>query len=399
MGAKARPATVRLTKRRHLLVWVLIVLASLLALVCTLTLWVNRQMLDNDAWNKASAQVIRDPKVQAALSAFLVNQLYNNVNVPQALEQRLPPNLKQLGEPLAAALRPAATNAAEQLLARPRVQQLFITATTTAHQKLVNVLENKTGFGVETGNGVVTVNLHGLLTELGAELGISSKVLDRVPQDAGVLTIMRSDQLSAAQKGVRLIKILSVWLLVIVLAVYALAIWLAHGARRETLRDVGWALAVVGLILLLVRRVVGNYALDALTSPTYRGTVHDVWLIGTSILGQIGVATVVYGLIAVAGALLAGPTRAATVVRGHIAPTLNERPGIAAGALGGVFLLVVLWGPTHALRTWWGVLLLGGLLAVGLLALRRQTKLEFGVDDSAAEGDAPAAGAAAAAPE
>jgi hypothetical protein len=41
------------------------------------------------------------------------------------------------------------------------------------------------------------------------------------------------------------------------------------------------------------------------------------------------------------------------------------------------YLLLVLWGPTHALRVWWGILLLAALLAIGIVALRRQTRAEF----------------------
>ena len=46
------------------------------------------------------------------------------------------------------------------------------------------------------------------------------------------------------------------------------------------------------------------------------------------------------------------------------------------GILAGAYLLLVLWGPTHALRTVWGVLLLGALVALGFYALRRQTLAE-----------------------
>jgi hypothetical protein len=46
------------------------------------------------------------------------------------------------------------------------------------------------------------------------------------------------------------------------------------------------------------------------------------------------------------------------------------------GILAGAYLLLVLWGPTHALRTVWGVLLLGVLVALGFEALRRQTLAE-----------------------
>jgi hypothetical protein len=164
---------------------------------------------------------------------------------------------------------------------------------------------------------------------------------------------------------------------VLVLCLDAVAIWLARGRRRETLRSVGWSFVLVGLATLAARRIVGEYAIGQLSSPQYRRTADDTWLIVSAILGQIGWAAVLYGAVAVLGALLAGPTRAAVAVRKRIAPTLNHSPGTAAAVVGGLFLLAVLWGGTHALRTWWGVLLLGGLLALGVFMLRRQTLREF----------------------
>ena len=110
-----------------------------------LTTFVNRQLLDNGSWNKASAKVIQDPQVRSAVATQLVNQLYNNVDVAAQLQTRLPKNLQQLAAPAAGALREPATKAVEYLLAQPRFQQLFVDASTVAHQKLVNVLENKTG--------------------------------------------------------------------------------------------------------------------------------------------------------------------------------------------------------------------------------------------------------------
>ena len=95
----------------------------------------------------------------------------------------------------------------QRLLAAPRVQQLWVEANGAAHQKLINVLENKTGNGIDTGNGAVTLDLSQLLTELGVDLGLPSSVLEQLPPDAGVVTIMTSDQLSAAQTAVRLIRL------------------------------------------------------------------------------------------------------------------------------------------------------------------------------------------------
>jgi hypothetical protein len=366
-----------ISRRRRIAVWSLIVAATILAFVSILTTWVNRQMLDNKAWTRASTQVIQSKKVQTSLATYLVNQLYGSVDVAGSLEQQLPPNLKPLADPIASALRQPATATAASILARPRVQELWINATSVAHQKLVNVLENKTGHGIETGNGVVTINLHTVVTELAADLGLPGKVVQQLPADSGVITVMRSDQLSAAQSGVRAIKVLSVWLLVLVLAMFALAIYLARGERRETLRNVGFAFIIVGLLVLVVRRWLGNYATTELTSPSYSGTIHDVWLIGTSILGQIAAAAILYGLVLVLAGLLAGPTRAAVASRRLIAPVLNRQPAVAAVVVGTVYLLLVLWGPTHALRKWWGILFFAALLALGIFALRRQTLAEF----------------------
>jgi high-affinity Fe2+/Pb2+ permease len=56
-----------------------------------------------------------------------------------------------------------------------------------------------------------------------------------------------------------------------------------------------------------------------------------------------------------------------------------------------VFLLLVLWGPTHALRTLWGVVLLGALLSLGLWAFRRETVREFPASPAVAPAPAVAA--------
>ena len=390
-SAAARP----LSRKRRILVWALVVIASILAVVSIMTTWVKRQMLDNTAWNKATVQIIQDPKVQGAIATYTVNTLYDNIDVGKALSQRLPPNLQQLGPPLAGALEAPATNAVARLLQRPRVQTLFVNASTIAHEKLVAVLEDKTSHGISTGNGVVTLDTRQFVIDIGTELGLPADALQKLPANAGQITLLKSNQLSAAQTGVQVIRRLTVWLLVAVLALYGLAIYLARGRRRVTLRNSGFALALVGILVLALRNLLGNYVIEALSSPNYQPATHRLWLIGTSILGQIGAAAILYGLVAAFGAILAGPSTLATRVRGALAPTLNERPEIAWGVVGFIYLLLVLWGGTHALREWWGILLLGGLIALGVIALRRQTLQEFPTGQRlvpAAAGGTPSAG-------
>ncbi len=349
----------------------------MLALVSILTTWVNRQMLDNNAWKKATTQSIQDPQVQSALATYAINELYANVDISKAFADRLPDRLKPLAAPLVGALEAPLTQGVQRLLTRPRVQQLFINASTIAHEKLVNVLENKANYGISTGGGVVTLNLYDMIYEIGTELGIPSDALAKLPTDLGTVTLLKSSQLSAAQAGVQTLKVLSVWLLVGVLFLYGLAIYLARGARRATLRNAGFGLVIVGLLILVIRTLLGNYITSALATPGYTVATHHLWLIGTSILGQIGAATLLYGVIAVLGAVYAGPSSIAVRLRQSLAPTMNERQGVVWGAVSLVFLLAILWGGTHALRTWWGILLLAALIAVGVAALRRQSLSEF----------------------
>jgi hypothetical protein len=367
-------------------VWSLIVVASVIAVLSILTTWVHRQLLDSGSWRVTSQQLIQDPVVQSTIATQLVDQLYTNVDVAAELRNRLPNTLKPLAAPAAGALQEPATRAVQFMLAQPRFQRLFVQASSIAHDKLVDVLQNKTGHGISTGHGVVTLDVRVLLKEVGSQLGLPTSALDRLPANAGVFTIMSSSQLAAAQDGVHVEEVLTVWLLVLWLVLYGVAVWLARGERRKTLAHIGWALIVVGLLVVVARTVLGSYVIDSLARPEFRPVAHRVWTIETAILGEIGWAIVLYGVVVLLGALLAGPSRAATAIRRNGAPVLNKRPGITWGTFAAVYGLVLLWGGTHALRTWWGILLLGGLLAAGVVALRRQTLREFPAAGTVHEG-------------
>ena len=360
-----------------MLVWALIIGAALIAFVSTLTTWVNRQALDTQSWTKSSARLINDPQIRSALSVYIVNQLYENVDVAGQIQAQLPTQFKGLAGPMSTALRSPAQQGIDQLLSQPRVVNIWVNANKVAHEQLVAILENKTRPGVSTANGTVTLNLRTILIDLAHQLGLSGNLVSKIPPDAGQITILHSNQLSVAEDAVKAVKVLSIWLVVLVFVLWGLALYLTRGARRPTLRDIGWSIVAVGLLLLVVRHLGENYVLDQLTTQRTRPVGHHVWLIATGILGQIGWALILYGAVTVLGAVLAGPTRVATRIRAWLAPIVNPRPAVAWGVTGGVYLLLVLWGPTHALRSPIGILVFAGLIAAGVYALRRQSLDEF----------------------
>ena len=56
----SRPAAI--SRRRVRWIYVLVALATVIGVLSILTIWINRQVLDEHSWRTASAQVIRDRK-------------------------------------------------------------------------------------------------------------------------------------------------------------------------------------------------------------------------------------------------------------------------------------------------------------------------------------------------
>jgi hypothetical protein len=372
--ATERIHAARLSRRRATAVWALVVLATLLLLVSSLTLWVKRQALDTDAWTDASGRVLEDPDVQEALSLYLVNTLYDNVDVAQRVSEALPPERAGLAPVIAGGLQQVSEAAARRLLASPRVQELWLEANRRAHENLLAVLEGEDVRRFSTAEGTVVLDLSPLVERFGDRLGFASDL----PEDAGQITILESDQLDAAQTTLNAIKALSVLLVFVVLFLYGLAIYLAKGHRRRILRASAASFLLVGLLLLVVRRSAGDWVVGSLVkTDSVEPAGRAVWAIETELLRDIGRALVAYGVVGLVAAWLAGPTGIAVDIRQRLAPLFRDRPAAVFGVVVLAYLLLILWGPTAASRQLAGILLLGALVLFGVYMLRRQTLAEF----------------------
>ena len=369
--AKAEPTAVA-TGWRRWVPWVLIVLAMVLALLAALNVWVKRQALNTNNFSNASNQLIENPDIRNALSVYVVNQLYQNVDVSQAIEQKLPPATKPLAPTIASALQPALVRATDTLLGRPRVQQAFEAAVRRAHQLFIAVLDGKHGILVNT-NGNVVLNLRPILEEVVNQTGVGSRLLAQLPPDAGQITVMKGNQLSTARKGVKLIRAMSYFLLFLVLALIAAAMWIARGRRRTMLLAAGVGFVLVGLIILVIHRLAGSYIVDALTkNPDAKKPVTAVWAIETQLLRNVGINAIIYGILGILAAWLAGPSRPAIYLR---RVGLHERPLVGFGALAIVVLILLATGPTDGDRIY-PLLVVSGLAFVGMEVLRRQSNRE-----------------------
>jgi len=372
----------------------------LIGLVAMFAVWANRQALNTDNWTETSSELLADQHVQDAVGAYLVSELFTQVDVAQQLRDVLPPQAAALAGPAAGGLRQLATRAAPRLLASPAVQDVWSQANRSAHKQLLRILDQD-GSLVSTQNGEVVLNLRALVDQLAANVGVQDKVDAArsklqggagakaraaaqqklgvtLPPSTGRLVIMRSDQLAAAQNIASGIRNLAIVLTVLSLGLFALAIGLAVGWRRLALLRTGWCFVGLGLLVLLTRRVIGNHVIDGLVaSKSVEPAAHSVWTIGTSLLYDIAIAMFAYGVLMVVAAWLAGPSPRALASRRALAPALRHRLAAVYGVLATVYLLILLWGPTPATRKPLGVVLFAALLVLGVELLRRQAAREF----------------------
>jgi hypothetical protein len=378
----------RLSRKRRALIWFLIVLAALICFVGSFTVWVKRQLLDTDRWVETSTELLQDEQVQQALATTLTERLFAQGNVEARLENRFPSSLDPLAPQIAGFLEQQAYSVALRLLASPRTQALWEEINRRAHTALVALLKGEDVRRFSTAGGQVVLDVSPLLQQLADRLGVTTEL----PPDAGKIVIMSSDQLAGAQKLVRILNVISVFLALVVIALFALAIYLARGFRRQTLRAAGISLIVVGVLLLVLRRLAGDAVIDSLTSTATEKAGINTWLIASNLLQDQASLFIAYGIVAVVAAWVAGPSRWAVGIRRALAPTFRYRPALAYGVVFLLYLLVILWGPTGESRRLIAILILGALIAWGVEILRRQTLREFPAEEEApppAEGEPP----------
>jgi len=385
---------------RRVAVGALLAAATVALVLGVFALWVQRQALDTNNWTATSSQLLADPKIERAVGDYLVTELFTSVDVPGELRSVLPPQLAPLAGPAAGGLQLLAGQLVPKLLGSPAVQQAWLTANRLAHEELLRILDGG-GNVVSTRAGVVTLNLYPLVDDLARQVGLQAAAATlqsklqggagallkgaakqrlgiTVPAKTGQLVIMRSSQLHTAQKIATAIRGLAAVLTIGALAMFALAVWLAHGWRRLVLRRVGWCFIAAGAGVLFARRLLEPRIVGALvSSESIRPAADAAWLIGTRLLRDLGRAMVAYGVVIVLAAWLAGATRPARALRALMAFDLRERPTFAYGTLAVAWLLLLLWGPTPALRQPIPVIGIIVISIVGLETIRHQTGRDF----------------------
>jgi hypothetical protein len=354
----------------------LTVIGIVILVVSLLANFVKREALDESEFKNTSQELIADDVVRDALATVLVNQLYQNVDIPASLAELLPADQKGLAGPISGVARQGAERAAQELLERPRIQDAFVQAASAAQRQLIAVLDDDLRL-LETTGGNVVLDVRPLVLALGDRFGLVSNLESRLPPDAGRVTIMKSSQLDAAQTGVRVLRFVAYWFWVLALVIWAAAIWLVPGRRRLEVRAIAIGIAISGVLVLVVVTLSGRYLVNELAATeSAEPAIARVYDILTDSLRGAGWTAIIIGLVATLGVWLTAPRPSSISARRWLAPYL-QRPEIAYGGLALLYLLLIWWRPTPQFGFWRNIIVFFVLAVVGLEAIRRQTAREF----------------------
>ena len=370
----------------------LVVLATLLAVVTTLTTWTRSQALETDKWVETSGALLNEAEIQEALAIFLTDELYNAVDVTGELESLLPDDLSGLAGPLAGALRGPTTDGIEQIIASSAFQTVWQESNRTAHAAAVRILRDEAAIeSVSTSDGAIVLNLSTAVRNLGEAVGIPESALDNLPDDVGQIIIAESDELATAQNFVKFLDFTSWFLFVVVVAMYIGAVYLAVGRRRQMLQSVGISLIVGGAVLLLLRRVGIRFSVESFVEDaTNKPLAELVASVLTELLRQMAWTGIVYGVLILGFSVLLGPYRWAVAFRRWVAGVAESTAGLVGIGLGAVFLLLW-WSPGRAFDRWTTALLLIGLVIGAIVALVLTGRQELSAaDDRPVESDSHA---------
>jgi hypothetical protein len=351
---------------------VLIVLGSLLAFLSVFAIWTERQALDTGEWVNTSGRLIQNPKIREAVSKYLIDQLYENVDVEKELSEKLPGDTKELAGPISGGLRQVAGSGAEKVLESSTAQELWKSANKTTHEQLLEVLEEKEGT-LATEEGKVSLDLGSLATNIADQVGINANL-----EDAGQITILRSDQLKTAQDIVVAIKGLALILSLLTFLCFGLAIYLSRESRWVTVLYCGIGLIAAGFAVIVFREVAGGIVVGQLVEEdSVKPAAEAAWSIGTSLMTSIATTVIIIGVLFGIAGWLASPTGSARSTRHAIAPPLREYPAYVYAGLAILVGIYLLSAPTQNLRSFLTTLVIAGLAAFGIHELRKQTAEEF----------------------
>lgn len=322
VAATERMSTGRSARARNGGAAAIMVVATLALALAIPAVWVNRMVTNTGYYVQTVSPLAKDTAVQDAVAGAASNAIITKLDLQPKLESRLPTDLAFLAAPITSAADGFIRDQATAFVRSDAFPKLWDRANEISHKALVAAVTGKSSGAVQVQAGTITLDLGVLVDQLVARLqsrgfGFAANL----PTGAvnRTLTLYHSDTLAQASSLVDAIQRTALILPIVGLILAAGAVALAAN-RRVALLWLGWSLLVWTLLPLQAIYIGQSYFGQQLNSLA--GIPTDAAQNAYGIVFAQLVATeqlfVAVSVIVIVAAMLAGPSRWATALRGGL---------------------------------------------------------------------------------
>lgn len=322
----------------------LIVLASILALLSVVSVWAADTVTDTDRFVATLGPLAKDPQVQAGVSNRITNLVIEKVDVDAVVSElsqaaaasNLPPAtatlLTKANGPITDGLKSLVHAVADKVVTSDQFATLWNNALRRAHSAFEKALTGKGGGALKLDNNEVQIDIGPIVAQVKTALvdqGFPAAA--KIPTVNTTFTVYQSSSLNKLKNYFRLLQIIGNWMPIITILIAAAGVWLARNHRRALIGTaIGFAVAmlVLGLALAIFR----SFFIDQLppdVNPGAAGATYDALVkflrITTRMVGALAV------LVAL-GAFLSGPSSKAVWIRTACSSGVGAVRGVADSA-------------------------------------------------------------------
>ncbi|MCX4737500.1 hypothetical protein [Streptomyces antibioticus] len=345
----------------------LIILASLLALLSVVAVWTNSIVRDTDRYVATVAPLASDPDVQQAVTRRVTDAVVQRIDVDglvdelsdAAAERGVPPRaatlIGGLTGPISSGLKELVGSTVERVVSSPAFETIWTDANRRAHAAVDKALTGQAGGAVSLKNNQVAIDIGPIVQQVKERLvdaGFGAAA--RIPEVQTDFVVVEGDSVGKIKTYLRVLEILGTWLPVITVLVAAAGVFLAAHRRRALIGaalGVLVAMVVLGVALTVFRAIYLDH-LPAGASEAAAGSIYDALVrflrSGIRAVGALALVTAL-------GAFFVGPSRPAVFTRHFFSK------GIGAGrdvAMSSGLRLGAVGRFTHRYKPWIGAAIL-----------------------------------------
>lgn len=308
---------------RTFLAVVCVVLGVVTLSMAVSAVWLNRTVMDENRWVETMAPLAADPAVQQYAATTASNAIFDNVDIQAYVNQALaplPPQTHVLAAPITAAIQNAIKNAATKITQSQQFYNLWVQINRAAHKAFIAAITDQQGAVFQKQGGTVTMDVSALVDQIKQALvdqGLTFVGNINIPIRNQQITLVDSPAITQLGQVIQTLNTLAYVLPFLTIAFLAAGIGLAVNRQKAVLWiGVGVVLATIVPVQMIFLGqypfAQAAYSLGKMPSQA----AQDAYNIVFRNLITANRAIAVVGLVVWVGALIAGPSKWATSLRG-----------------------------------------------------------------------------------